>query len=86
MASVTRETLLGVWGFGPQWSPGATPLIRGLMSFQHIGISGLEAAILDLLHPVWSDSNCTNPIRLQDLENVGLAVGILFLYHLEAEI
>ena len=51
-----------------------------------IGTSGLEATILDLPLPVWSDSICTNLIRLLDLENVGLAVGILFLSHLEAEI
>ena len=52
----------------------------------YIGSSGLEAAILDLPHPVWSDSVCTSRIRLMDLENVGLAVGISFLSHLEAEI
>ena len=41
---------------------------------------------MDLPHPVWSDSICTNPIRLLDLENVGLAVGTSFISHLEAEI
>ena len=51
-----------------------------------IGSSGLEATILDLPHMVWSDSICTNPIRLLDLENVSLAVGVSFLSHLEAEL
>ena len=51
-----------------------------------IGSSGLKAAILDLSHPVWSHSVCTGPIRLLNLENVGLAVGISFIFHLEAEI
>ena len=51
-----------------------------------IGVSSLEATILVLPHPVWSDSVCTSPIRLLDLENVGLTVGISFLSHLEAEI
>ena len=51
-----------------------------------MGIPSLEAAMLDLPHPVWSDSVGTNPIRLLDLENVGLAVEFSFLSHLEAEI
>jgi len=42
---------------------------------------------LYLPYQVWSDSICTYPIRLQlDLESVGLAVEIPFLYHMEAEI
>ena len=40
---------------------------------------------MDLPHPVWSNSIGTNSIRLPDLKNVGLAVGISFLSHLEAE-
>ena len=50
-----------------------------------IGTSGLEAAILNLPLPVWSDRICASPIRLLDLKNVGSAVGISFLSHLEAE-
>ena len=41
---------------------------------------------MDIPHPVWSDSVGISPIRLLDLENVDLAVGISFLSHLEAEI
>jgi len=51
-----------------------------------IGISGLEAAILDFPHPVFSDSISTNLIRSLDLENVGISVEISSLSKLEAEI
>jgi len=43
-----------------------------------IDISGLEAAIMDLPHPVWSDRIYTNPIRLLDLENAVLALEFCF--------
>jgi len=26
---VEREPVMGVWGLGPQWGPGAKPLVRG---------------------------------------------------------
>jgi len=52
----------------------------------YIGISGLEAAILNFPLPVWSDSIWTYPLQMLDLENVGLTVGISFLSHLEANI
>jgi len=52
----------------------------------YISISGLEAAILDFPLPVWSDSIWTCPILMLDLKSVGLAVGISFLSHLEADL
>ena len=51
-----------------------------------IGSSGLEATILDLPHPVWSDRNRNSPIELLDLENVGVAVEIALLSSLQAEL
>jgi hypothetical protein len=29
MASAEREPIMGVWGRGPQWGPGAKSLVRG---------------------------------------------------------
>ena len=52
----------------------------------YIGISGLVAAILDLPHPVWSDSVCNSPIELLDLEIVGVAVEIALLSSPQAEL
>ena len=51
-----------------------------------MGVSALVAAMLDLPHPVWSDSVCISPIRLLDLKNVGVAVGIALLSSLQAEL
>ena len=49
-------------------------------------ISALTAAILDFPLPVWSYSIPSVSIRLLDLENGGVAVDILFLCGIEAEI
>jgi len=43
--------------------------------------SGLAAAILDLSLPVGSDSIVDITVRLMDLKNIGLAVGIALLSH-----
>ena len=42
--------------------------------------------MLDFRLPVWSHSIETISIGLLDPENIGVAVGISFLSHLEAEI
>ena len=47
--------------------------------------TGLEAAILDFELPVSYYNILFSPIGLPDLENVGLAVEISFVSHLEAE-
>ena len=44
------------------------------------------AAILDFSLPVTSDSIANSLIEMADPENEGLAVGISFLSHLQAEI
>jgi hypothetical protein len=44
------------------------------------------SAILDFRLPVWSHSIETTSIELLDSENIGVAVGISFLSHLQAEI
>jgi len=48
--------------------------------------SGLTAAILDFLLPVWSDNIPSGPIGFRDSENIGIAVDIAFLTCLQAEI
>jgi len=50
-----------------------------LVGCSDIGISGLEATIMDLPHTIWSDIMCTNPIQLLDLEYLGLADKISFV-------
>jgi hypothetical protein len=49
-------------------------------------IFALTAAILDLLLPVWSYSILSVSVGLLDLENGGIAVEIVSLGGLEAEI
>ena len=44
------------------------------------------AAIFDFQHTQASIRNLTSLFVLPDLENMGIAVGIVFLFHLEAEI
>ena len=51
-----------------------------------IGSSGLEAAILDLPHTVWSDRIRNDPIESPDLENAGVAVEIALPSGLQAEL
>jgi hypothetical protein len=46
----------------------------------------LVAAMLEFRLPVWPHSIETTSIELLDLENIGVAVGISFLSHLQAEI
>jgi hypothetical protein len=46
----------------------------------------LVAAMLDFLLPVWSHSIETISVELLDPENIGVAVGISLLSHLQAEI
>jgi hypothetical protein len=48
--------------------------------------SNHQAAILDFRLPVWSHNIETTCIELLDPENTGVAVEILFLTHLQAEI
>ena len=51
-----------------------------------LSTSGLDAAILDFRLPVLSDSIQATCIDLPDPKNMGLAFGISFLSHLQAEI
>ena len=50
------------------------------------GTSGLKDAILDCLLPVRSYNNTDSYMGLLNLENIVIAVGILFLSCLQAEI
>ena len=51
-----------------------------------MGSSGLAAAILDFRLPVTSDGVCNSAIVFLDPENMGVAVGIILLSCLQAEI